>query len=173
MGLGSQWAQPCPTIHKGKKTLQVTVTRDMDCILFQNFYTHSLSIALQSDGPTPIFSTQLMEVCHAENDAQAWHAIYANQFNPGLPPDVSAVTLEFTLKQPSPMWVDKDFSIRSLQGYVFHRTSTECGCSTPDEEEETFVSLVRRYRLGVEGFVADKPRGIADYCELSEVALEM
>eukprot|EP00397_Hematodinium_sp_SG-2012_P069144 GEMP01116513.1.p1 GENE.GEMP01116513.1~~GEMP01116513.1.p1 ORF type:complete len:141 (+),score=13.67 GEMP01116513.1:98-520(+) len=41
MGLGSQWAQPCPTIHKGKKTLQVTVTRDMDCILFQNFYTHS------------------------------------------------------------------------------------------------------------------------------------
>eukprot|EP00397_Hematodinium_sp_SG-2012_P064064 GEMP01089766.1.p1 GENE.GEMP01089766.1~~GEMP01089766.1.p1 ORF type:complete len:279 (+),score=43.56 GEMP01089766.1:45-839(+) len=100
-------------------------------------------------------------------------AIYANQFNPGLPPDVSAVTLEFTLKQPSPMWVDKDFSIRSLQGYVFHRTSTECGCSTPDEEEETFVSLVRRYRLGVEGFVADKPRGIADYCELSEVALEM
>lgn len=88
-------------------------------IVFQNFYTHSITIKSLKDGKSPededawekIYTQKLMESAHFEGDAMNWHFIMASKFSGAY----NKKQLRIFLKSPSPSWVD--FYIKNVEVY--------------------------------------------------------
>jgi hypothetical protein len=81
------------------------VTKSPDFIVFQNYYSSSVSIAQQvavDEFVTILDSYQLMSDAHSESEAQNWHEIDCKLFNGNYSP---GATMRFTMYQPDPSWL--------------------------------------------------------------------
>jgi hypothetical protein len=81
------------------------VTTSPDFIVFQNYYSSSVSIAQQvaaDEFVTILDSYQLMNDAHSESEAQNWHEIDCKLFNGNYSP---GATMRFTMYQPDPSWL--------------------------------------------------------------------
>ena len=87
------------------------VTPDLDVIIFQNYYTASISVNMQSSPSTfvPILESKtLMPNPHRETGGQTWFTISASEFNDKYE---KGRTLRIMLIQPATVW--NTFEIRN------------------------------------------------------------
>jgi len=87
----------------------------LDTIMFQNYYTSSISVNMQTGPMTfvPVLENKvIMSDPHCEASGQSWVTISASEFNGKYEKGKS---LRITLVQPSTMWTS--FEIRNLQAY--------------------------------------------------------
>jgi hypothetical protein len=81
------------------------ITTLPDVIVFQNYYSSSMTIAQQvavDEFVTILDHYQLMNDAHSESEAQNWHEIDCKLFNGNYKP---GATMRFTLYQPDPSWL--------------------------------------------------------------------
>ena len=92
-------------------------------MIFQNFYTASITIKVLKTGSMPeledswttVYWKELMRNAHFEGDAQDWHYILAqSSFNQNFDRS-NCKMMRIYLQQPSPSWMD--FYIKNINVY--------------------------------------------------------
>eukprot|EP00747_Dinoflagellata_sp_TGD_P201366 gnl/TRDRNA2_/TRDRNA2_74833_c0_seq1.p1 gnl/TRDRNA2_/TRDRNA2_74833_c0~~gnl/TRDRNA2_/TRDRNA2_74833_c0_seq1.p1 ORF type:complete len:172 (+),score=27.68 gnl/TRDRNA2_/TRDRNA2_74833_c0_seq1:29-544(+) len=103
---------------------------DIAGLVFQNHYTAFVTLEqLLAKDPSAerlhreiLPKKRLMHDPHCEDDAQAWHAVYRNQFvQPLVDAEVDRpkqdIVIRMKMLQPSPNW--RSFRLRNIKAYRF------------------------------------------------------
>ncbi len=94
-------------------TFTGTSNNDFDTLLFQNFYTASISIVQQNAAGLTVFileNYQLMDSPYAERGSQSWFMIKSSEFNPQFQ---KGKPFRILLFQPAAQWYK--FEIRQIK----------------------------------------------------------
>jgi len=94
----------------------VTIQRDWDALIFQNYYTAAITISQEDStrpsGYVPVLNNyQLMAKADIEENAQTWFSISKAQFNSNY--HKGKQSLRITMFQPASMW--QTYEIRQLR----------------------------------------------------------